>query len=186
MWRKYWQWIFVSCLSPPPPRLAMSVYSDCLDVNNKTSAQKRENGKICKRAASKNFPMQWISKRHTTPILLLTRAVQIWFWVQSSSFRNRLVFSVCFPITRGNLFLHLSLVNNGERAKLLIAIHTLRFLTFALRSSSSLSSPIPSLSSLLPSPVPSIPSLLPSPVSYLSSLFLAPPQFPSPSGLYGT
>ena len=137
--------------------------------------QKRENGKICKRAASKNFPMQWISKRHTTPILLLTRAVQIWFWVQSSSFRNRLVFSVCFPITRGNLFLHLSLVNNGERAKLLIAIHTLRFLTFALSSSSSLSSPVPFLSCLLPSPVP-----------YLSSILSAPPKSPSPSGLYDT
>ena len=46
MWRKYWQWIFVSCLSPPPPRLAMSVYSDCLDVHNKTSAQKEKMAKF--------------------------------------------------------------------------------------------------------------------------------------------
>ena len=174
MWRKYWQWIFVSCLSPPPPRLAMSVYSDCLDVHNKTSPQKERMAKFVNELLLKISQCNEC-QRPTTPILLLTRVVQIWFWVQSSSFRNRLVFSVCFPITRGNLFLHLSLVNNGERAKLLIAIHTLRFLTFALSSSSSLSSPVPFLSCLLPSPVP-----------YLSSILSAPPKSPSPSGLYDT
>ena len=77
MWRKYWQWIFVSCLSPPPPRLAMSVYSDCLDVNNKTSAQKRENGKICKRAASKNFPVQWMSETYYTNPLTHSRGTNL-------------------------------------------------------------------------------------------------------------
>ena len=111
--RKYWQWIFISCLASPPTR-ALPVRIFWLSVSaqqNITMLENKDNilWKIfCNgRSYRQHFPLPC----DLNPIL------------GEFFLRKVISFSAGFPITRRNPFLHLPLVNNGVSGrKLLIAV----------------------------------------------------------------